>query len=146
MGYDAGLVLFAAMENGKSLSAADTRNALAATKDFQAVTGKITIDAKRNASKYDVNIDNPNSYNPLASHSTATLDNLKLKSLGKEDMPKSEELVGGAIEHLFGKAKAKTPLDPQREEIRKQLNRYFHESMPKNKIGGMICKMFADPL
>jgi branched-chain amino acid transport system substrate-binding protein len=51
MGYDAGMVLFAAMERGKTLSAADTRDALAATKDFQAVTGKITIDSKRNASK-----------------------------------------------------------------------------------------------
>jgi branched-chain amino acid transport system substrate-binding protein len=51
MGYDAGMVLFAAMERAKTLTPADTRDALANTKDFQAVTGKITIDSKRNASK-----------------------------------------------------------------------------------------------
>jgi branched-chain amino acid transport system substrate-binding protein len=51
MGYDAAVVLFAAMEHSKSLAPAQIRDALAATKDFQAVTGKITIDSKRNASK-----------------------------------------------------------------------------------------------
>jgi branched-chain amino acid transport system substrate-binding protein len=51
MGYDAAVVLFAAMERSKSLAPAQIRDALASTKDFQAVTGKITIDSKRNASK-----------------------------------------------------------------------------------------------
>jgi branched-chain amino acid transport system substrate-binding protein len=51
MGYDAAKVLFAAMERAKTLSNKDVRDELAKTKDFQAVTGKITIDDKRNASK-----------------------------------------------------------------------------------------------
>lgn len=51
MGYDAALVLFAAMEKTKAAGPAETRDALAKTKDFQAVTGKISIDEKRNASK-----------------------------------------------------------------------------------------------
>ena len=51
MGYDAAMVLFAAMDKTKNLAANDVRDALANTKDFQAVTGKITIDKNRNASK-----------------------------------------------------------------------------------------------
>lgn len=51
MGYDAAKVLFAAMEKAKTLSSPEIRDAIASTKDFQAVTGSITIDAKRNASK-----------------------------------------------------------------------------------------------
>lgn len=51
MGYDAAVVLFAAMEKAKTLSNKDVRDELAKIKDFQAVTGKITIDDKRNASK-----------------------------------------------------------------------------------------------
>jgi branched-chain amino acid transport system substrate-binding protein len=51
MGYDAAIVLFSAMERAKSLSNKDVRDALAATKNFQAVTGKISIDEKRNATK-----------------------------------------------------------------------------------------------
>lgn len=51
MGYDAAKVLFAAMEKAKTLANKDVRDELAKTKDFQAVTGKITIDDKRNASK-----------------------------------------------------------------------------------------------
>ena len=51
MGYDAAKVLFAAMEKSKTLASKDIRDELANTKDFQAVTGKITIDAKRNATK-----------------------------------------------------------------------------------------------
>jgi branched-chain amino acid transport system substrate-binding protein len=51
MGYDAAKVLIAAMESTKSVSAKEIRDAIASTRDFQAVTGKISIDAKRNASK-----------------------------------------------------------------------------------------------
>lgn len=51
MGYDAALVLFDAMKRAKSLAPADIRDAIAATKDFQAVTGKISINEKRDAVK-----------------------------------------------------------------------------------------------
>ena len=51
MGYDAAMVLFAAIEKTKSGSNTEIRAELAKTKDYQAVTGKITIDEKRNASK-----------------------------------------------------------------------------------------------
>lgn len=51
MGYDAMMVLADAMNRAKTLSNADVRDALAATKDYQAVTGKISIDAQRNAVK-----------------------------------------------------------------------------------------------
>lgn len=51
MGYDAAKVLFAAMERAKGTSNKEVRDELAKTKDFQAVTGKITIDDKRNATK-----------------------------------------------------------------------------------------------
>ena len=51
MGYDAALVLIAAMEKTKNLAPKEIRDAIASTKDFSAVTGKISIDDKRNASK-----------------------------------------------------------------------------------------------
>jgi branched-chain amino acid transport system substrate-binding protein len=51
MGYDAAKVLFDAMNRAKSWSSKDLRQAIADTKDYQAVTGKITIDSKRNAVK-----------------------------------------------------------------------------------------------
>ncbi|MDZ4676528.1 MAG: ABC transporter substrate-binding protein [Oligoflexia bacterium] len=51
MGYDAALVLVDAMNRAKSLSPADIRDALATTKDYPGVTGKITIDEQRNATK-----------------------------------------------------------------------------------------------
>jgi branched-chain amino acid transport system substrate-binding protein len=51
MGYDAALVLFDAMKRAKSWNPKDVRDAIADTKDYQAVTGKITIDSKRNAVK-----------------------------------------------------------------------------------------------
>jgi branched-chain amino acid transport system substrate-binding protein len=51
MGYDAAKVLFDAMKRAKSLDPSDIRDAIAATKDFPAVTGMITIDAQRNATK-----------------------------------------------------------------------------------------------
>ncbi len=51
LGYDAAKLLFDAMGRAKSLERRDIRDAIAATKDFPGVTGKITIDANRNASK-----------------------------------------------------------------------------------------------
>jgi branched-chain amino acid transport system substrate-binding protein len=51
MGYDAAKVLVDAMNRAKSLSSSDLRDAIAATRDFAGVTGKITIDEKRNATK-----------------------------------------------------------------------------------------------
>ncbi|MBI3556444.1 MAG: ABC transporter substrate-binding protein [Deltaproteobacteria bacterium] len=57
MGYDAAIVLADAMKRAKSLSGDDIRSALAETKDYQAVTGKITIDKNRDASKAAVVIE-----------------------------------------------------------------------------------------
>jgi branched-chain amino acid transport system substrate-binding protein len=51
MGYDAAMVLADAMKRAKSLSTADIRDALAATKAYPGVTGNITIDQNRNAVK-----------------------------------------------------------------------------------------------
>jgi branched-chain amino acid transport system substrate-binding protein len=51
LGYDAAKILADAMERGASLKPSDIRTALAETKDFKGVTGVITIDAERNASK-----------------------------------------------------------------------------------------------
>ena len=51
LGYDSALVLADAIRRAGSLEPGKIRDALAATKDFPAVTGRITIDAKRNASK-----------------------------------------------------------------------------------------------
>lgn len=47
--YDAARLLFDAFKRAKSNESADARNALAETKDFPGVTGKITLDANRNA-------------------------------------------------------------------------------------------------
>jgi len=47
--YDAARLLFAAFQRAKSIDSAAVRDALATTKDFPGVTGKITIDANRNA-------------------------------------------------------------------------------------------------
>lgn len=47
--YDAARLLFDAFKRAKSTDKSAVRNALAATKDFPGVTGKITIDANRNA-------------------------------------------------------------------------------------------------
>jgi branched-chain amino acid transport system substrate-binding protein len=47
--YDAARILFYAFRRAKSQKSADIRDALAETKDFPGVTGKITIDANRNA-------------------------------------------------------------------------------------------------
>jgi branched-chain amino acid transport system substrate-binding protein len=51
LGYDSAMILADAMKRAGSTDGAKVRDALAATKDFPGVTGKITIDANRNASK-----------------------------------------------------------------------------------------------
>lgn len=51
LGYDAAKILFDAAARAKSMSGRDLADAINATKDYQAVTGKITIDANRNAQK-----------------------------------------------------------------------------------------------
>ena len=51
LGYDAARILFEAMKRSKSLSGADLAAELAKTKDFDGVTGKISIDENRNAVK-----------------------------------------------------------------------------------------------
>ncbi len=51
LGYDAAKILFDAMARAKSLSGADLRAAIAATKGYSGVTGSITIDERRNAKK-----------------------------------------------------------------------------------------------
>ena len=54
LGYDAARVLFDAMDRAPSLGGKDLAAAIAATKDFPGVTGKITIDKDRNAVKQAV--------------------------------------------------------------------------------------------
>jgi len=51
LGYDSAMILADAMNRAGSTDAAKVRDALAATKDFHGVTGDITIDANRNATK-----------------------------------------------------------------------------------------------
>jgi branched-chain amino acid transport system substrate-binding protein len=51
LGYDAAKILVEAMKNAKTLDGTGIRDALAQVKDFPGTTGKITIDAKRNARK-----------------------------------------------------------------------------------------------
>jgi branched-chain amino acid transport system substrate-binding protein len=51
MGYDAAAVLADAMKRAKTLAPSDIRDAIAQTKDYMAVTGKISIDDQRNATK-----------------------------------------------------------------------------------------------
>jgi branched-chain amino acid transport system substrate-binding protein len=51
MGYDSALVLADAIRRAGATEGPKLRDAVAATKDFEAVTGRITIDANRNASK-----------------------------------------------------------------------------------------------
>jgi len=51
LGYDSALILAEAIAKAGSTEGPKLRDALAATKDFKAVTGMITIDADRNASK-----------------------------------------------------------------------------------------------
>ncbi|PIT98875.1 MAG: ethanolamine utilization protein EutJ [Bdellovibrionales bacterium CG10_big_fil_rev_8_21_14_0_10_45_34] len=51
MGYDAARVLIEALERAKSTESKPLRDAVAATTEFKGVTGKITINDKRNAVK-----------------------------------------------------------------------------------------------
>jgi len=51
LGYDAARILFEAMSRAESLKGADLAAELAKTKDFDGVTGRISIDAERNAVK-----------------------------------------------------------------------------------------------
>ncbi len=51
LGYDSAMILADAMKRAGSTAGPKVRDALAATKDFHGVTGDITIDANRNASK-----------------------------------------------------------------------------------------------
>ena len=51
LGYDAAMVLFDAIARAQSVEGPKIRDALAATKNFQALTGAITIDKDRNAQK-----------------------------------------------------------------------------------------------
>lgn len=51
LGFDAFNVLMNAMKNAKELTREEIKNALIATKDFPAVTGRITLDENRNAVK-----------------------------------------------------------------------------------------------
>ena len=51
LGYDAALVAVDAMKRATSLDRASVRDAIAATKHFPGVTGTITLDDKRNATK-----------------------------------------------------------------------------------------------
>lgn len=51
LGYDAARILFQSMQSAKSLGGADLAAELAKTKNFDGVTGRISIDADRNAVK-----------------------------------------------------------------------------------------------
>jgi len=51
LGYDAAKILFDAISRAKSTDKKAIRDAIAATKDFDGVSGKITIDENRNAKK-----------------------------------------------------------------------------------------------
>jgi branched-chain amino acid transport system substrate-binding protein len=54
LGYDAANLLFAAVERSPSLKGADLARTIADTKDFNGVTGTISLDEKRNATKRSV--------------------------------------------------------------------------------------------
>ena len=51
LGYDSAMILADAMKRAGTTDGPKVRDALAATKDFDGVTGNITIDANRNATK-----------------------------------------------------------------------------------------------
>ncbi len=57
LGFDAAKLLADAMGRAKSLNGADLRDAIASTKDFDGVTGKISINKDRNADKSAVIIE-----------------------------------------------------------------------------------------
>jgi branched-chain amino acid transport system substrate-binding protein len=50
-GYDSALVLADAIKRAGSTEGAKVREAIAATKDFEAVTGRLTINEQRDATK-----------------------------------------------------------------------------------------------
>src|SRR5205807_1772959 len=54
LGYDAANMLFDAMGRAASLDGKDLAAAINSTKDFKGVTGSITLDADRNATKLAV--------------------------------------------------------------------------------------------
>jgi branched-chain amino acid transport system substrate-binding protein len=51
LGYDSAMILADAIKRAGGTESQKLRDAIAATKDFQGITGSITIDEKRNASK-----------------------------------------------------------------------------------------------
>jgi branched-chain amino acid transport system substrate-binding protein len=51
LGYEAAILLFDALKRAGTTESKALRDALATTKDFPGITGAITIDEKRNASK-----------------------------------------------------------------------------------------------
>ncbi|MGZ6140915.1 MAG: ABC transporter substrate-binding protein, partial [Myxococcaceae bacterium] len=51
LGYDAAMVAVDAMKRATTLDRTSVRDAIAATKNFPGVTGTITLDEHRNASK-----------------------------------------------------------------------------------------------
>jgi branched-chain amino acid transport system substrate-binding protein len=51
LGYDSAMILADAIKRAGTTEGSKLRDAIAATKDFQGVTGKISLDANRNASK-----------------------------------------------------------------------------------------------
>jgi branched-chain amino acid transport system substrate-binding protein len=51
LGYDAASILFDAITRAGTTDGAKVRDAIASTKDFSGITGKITLDKDRNAVK-----------------------------------------------------------------------------------------------
>jgi branched-chain amino acid transport system substrate-binding protein len=51
LGYDSAMILAAAIKKAESTDGAKLRDAIAATKDHAGITGKISLDAQRNATK-----------------------------------------------------------------------------------------------
>jgi branched-chain amino acid transport system substrate-binding protein len=51
LGYDSAMILADAIKRAGTTESGKLRDAIAATKDYQGVTGRITLDEKRNASK-----------------------------------------------------------------------------------------------
>lgn len=51
LGYDSAMILADAIKRAGTTEGKALRDAIAATKDYQAITGKITLDEKRNANK-----------------------------------------------------------------------------------------------
>jgi branched-chain amino acid transport system substrate-binding protein len=51
LGYDSAMILFDAIKRAGTTEGKALRDAIAATKDFPGITGKITLDDKRNANK-----------------------------------------------------------------------------------------------